>query len=160
MDGYFRILGRVDDVINVAGHRLGTKEIESACLSVSEVAEAAVVPVVDEIKGRVPEVYIALQPGIAPSQEIIDKVNKAIETMIGKIARPRHIHIVPDMPKTRSGKLMRRVLASISNRMNTGDITTLANPDVVEKVRELVQGKEPVVIAEAADDIKRFGTEE
>jgi acetyl-CoA synthetase len=87
-------------------------------------------------------------------------VNKAIETMIGKIARPRHIHIVPDMPKTRSGKLMRRVLASISNRMNTGDITTLANPDVVEKVRELVQGKEPVVVAEAADDIKRFGTEE
>jgi acetyl-CoA synthetase len=108
----------------------------------------------------VPEVYIALQPGIAPSQEIIDKVNKAIETMIGKIARPRHIHIVPDMPKTRSGKLMRRVLASISNRMNTGDITTLANPDVVEKVRELVQGKEPVVVVEAADDIKRFGTEE
>jgi acetyl-CoA synthetase len=64
------------------------------------------------------------------------------------------------MPKTRSGKLMRRVLASISNRMNTGDITTLANPDVVEKVRELVQGKEPVVVVEAADDIKRFGTEE
>ena len=87
-------------------------------------------------------------------------MNKAIETMIGKIARPRHIHIVPDMPKTRSGKLMRRVLASISNRMNTGDITTLANPDVVEKVRELVQGKEPVVVVEAADDIKRFGTEE
>ena len=64
VDGYFRILGRVDDVINVAGHRLGTKEIESACLTVPEVAEAAVVPVVDEIKGRVPEVYIALQPGI------------------------------------------------------------------------------------------------
>ena len=125
MDGYFRILGRVDDVINVAGHRLGTKEIESACLTVPEVAEAAVVPVVDEIKGRVPEVYIALQPGIQASQEIVDKVNKAIETMIGKIARPKNIHIVPDMPKTRSGKLMRRILASISNRMNTGDITTL-----------------------------------
>ena len=80
--------GRVDDVINVAGHRLGTKEIESACLTVPEVAEAAVVPVVDEIKGRVPEVYIALQPGIEASPEIIDKVNKVIETMIGKIARP------------------------------------------------------------------------
>jgi acetyl-CoA synthetase len=160
-DGYFRILGRVDDVINVAGHRLGTKEIESACLTVPEVAEAAVVPVVDEVKGRVPEVYIALQPGIPASPEIAEKVNKAIETIIGKIARPKHIHIVPDMPKTRSGKLMRRILASISNRMATGDITTLANPDVVEKVRELVQGKEPVaVVADGPEDLKQFGKEE
>jgi acetyl-CoA synthetase len=159
-DGYFRILGRVDDVINVAGHRLGTKEIESACLTVEEVAEAAVVPVVDEVKGRVPEVYISLQPGLQPSREIHDKVMKAIETMIGKIARPKHIHIVPDMPKTRSGKLMRRVLAAVSNRMSTGDITTLANPDVVEKVRELVQGKEPVRLEEGPEDVKRFGTNE
>jgi acetyl-CoA synthetase len=160
VDGYYRILGRVDDVINVAGHRLGTKEIESACLTVAEVAEAAVVPVVDEVKGRVPEVYIALQPGLQPSQEIQDKVSKAIETMIGKIARPRNIHIVPDMPKTRSGKLMRRVLASISNRMNTGDITTLANPDVVEKVREQVQGKDKTTLHDGPEDLKRFGTEE
>jgi acetyl-CoA synthetase len=161
LDGYFRILGRVDDVINVAGHRLGTKEIESACLTVSEVAEAAVVPVVDEVKGRVPEVYIALKPGVQASKEITDKVNKAIETIIGKIARPKNIHIVPDMPKTRSGKLMRRILASISNRMATGDITTLANPDVVEKVRELVQGKEPVaVVADGPEDLKQFGKEE
>jgi acetyl-CoA synthetase len=160
VDGYFRILGRVDDVINVAGHRLGTKEIESACMTVPEVAEAAVVPVVDDVKGRVPEVYIALQPGIAASPEIVDKVNKAIETIIGKIARPKHIHIVPDMPKTRSGKLMRRILASISNRMNTGDITTLANPDVVEKVRELVQGKEPVAVTDGPEDLKQFGKEE
>jgi acetyl-CoA synthetase len=159
-DGYFRILGRVDDVINVAGHRLGTKEIESACLTVSEVAEAAVVPVADEIKGRVPEVYIALKPGIQASQEIIDKVNKVIETMIGKIARPKHVHIVPDMPKTRSGKLMRRVLAALSNNMNTGDITTLANPDVVESIRVLVQGKETVALADGPEDLKRFGTEE
>src|SRR5438132_5988819 len=157
-DGYFRILGRVDDVINVAGHRLGTKELESACLTVPEVAEAAVVPVVDEIKGRVPEVYVALTPGTQPSQEIQDNVNKAIETIIGKIARPKHIHIVPDMPKTRSGKLMRRILAAISNRGATGDITTLANPDVVEKVREMVQGKEPVAVGEVAEDVKRFGT--
>ena len=160
VDGYFRILGRVDDVINVAGHRLGTKEIESACLTVPEVAEAAVVPVADEVKGRVPEVYVALQPGIQASPEIVDKVNKAIETIIGKIARPKHVHIVPDMPKTRSGKLMRRILAAISNRGATGDITTLANPDVVEKVREMVQGKEPVAVGEVADDIKQFGKEE
>jgi acetyl-CoA synthetase len=159
-DGYFRILGRVDDVINVAGHRLGTKEIESACLTVSEVAEAAVVPVADEIKGRVPEVYIALKPGVQPARRSYDKVNKVIETMIGKIARPRRIHIVPDMPKTRSGKLMRRVLAALSNNMNTGDITTLANPDVVESIRELVQGKEAVALADGPEDLKRFGTEE
>jgi acetyl-CoA synthetase len=157
-DGYFRILGRVDDVINVAGHRLGTKEIESACLTVPEVAEAAVVPVVDEIKGRVPEVYVALQPGIQPSQEIHDKVTKAIETIIGKIARPKRVHIVPDMPKTRSGKLMRRVLAAISNNLDTGDITTLANPDVVEKVREMVQGKQVVTLKEGPEDLKRFGS--
>ena len=90
-----------------------------------------------------------------------EKVNKAIETIIGKIARPKHVHIVPDMPKTRSGKLMRRILASISNRMATGDITTLANPDVVEKVRELVQGKEPVAVhADGPEDLKQFGKEE
>ncbi|HEY6042295.1 MAG TPA: acetate--CoA ligase, partial [Anaerolineae bacterium] len=97
-DGYIRILGRIDDVINVAGHRLGTKEIESACLSVPEVAEAAVVPVADEMKGRVPEVYVALKPGVQPSQEIINRVIKANEDLIGKIARPKHVFIVPDMP--------------------------------------------------------------
>ncbi len=123
-------------------------------------AEAAVVPVVDEIKGRVPEVYIALQPGLVGTPEIVDKVNKAIETIIGKIARPRRILIVPDMPKTRSGKLMRRVLAALSNNMNTGDISTLANPDVVEKVREMVQGKEAVALSDGPEDLKKFGTEE
>ena len=129
-------------------------------MTLEEVAEAAVVPVVDEIKGRVPEVYIALKPGLQPSQSIVDKVFQAIETIIGKIARPKHVHIVPDMPKTRSGKLMRRILASISNRMATGDITTLANPDVVEKVRELVQGKGAVVINDGPEDVKQFGTQD
>jgi acetyl-CoA synthetase len=147
----------VDDVINVAGHRLGTKEIESACLTLPEIAEAAVVPVVDDIKGRIPEVYVSLVPGIQPSQEIADKVTKTIETIIGKIARPRKVHIVPDMPKTRSGKLMRRVLAAISNNLSTGDITTLANPDIVESVREMVQGKESVVVKDGPDDLKQFG---
>src|SRR6184192_2912155 len=138
-DGYFRILGRVDDVINVAGHRLGTKEIESASITVPEVAEAAAVPVQDELKGRVPEVYIAVKPGVPPSQDIIDRVIKANEEVIGKIARPKHVYIVPDMPKTRSGKIMRRVLAAISNRRDVGDVTTLANPDVVEEIRHHVQ---------------------
>ncbi|TET47936.1 MAG: acetate--CoA ligase [Dehalococcoidia bacterium] len=138
-DGYYRILGRVDDVINVAGHRLGTKELESACLTVPEVAEAAVVPLADEIKGRVPDVYVSLKPGYEPSKEVEDAVTKSIETTIGKIARPKHVYIVPDMPKTRSGKIMRRVLASISNGRDIGDVTTLANPEMVEDIRKMVQ---------------------
>lgn len=139
-DGYFRILGRVDDVINVAGHRLGTKELESACLLVPEVAEAAVVPLADDIKGRVPDVYISLKPDVKPSKKISDAAIKSIEIEIGKIARPKHVYIVPDMPKTRSGKIMRRVLAAISDSRDIGDVSTLANPEIVEEIRELVQG--------------------
>jgi len=159
-DGYFRILGRVDDVINVAGHRLGTKELESACLTVPEVAEAAVVPVADEVKGRVPEVYVSVKPGVPHSGGVIeDKVREAIDTQIGKIARPKKVHVVPDMPKTRSGKIMRRVLAAISNQLDTGDVTTLANPDVVEQIRVMVQGGKKVVVKDGPEDLKRFGEE-
>ena len=140
-DGYFRILGRIDDVINVAGHRLGTKELESACLTVEEIAEASVVPLADELKGRVPDIYVSLKPGYKPGEEIEDAVIKSIETTIGKIARPKHVYIVPDMPKTRSGKIMRRVLAAISNGTAVGDVTTLANPGVVEEIRIMVQGE-------------------
>jgi acetyl-CoA synthetase len=139
-DGYYRILGRVDDVINVAGHRLGTKELESACLLVPEVAEAAVVPCADELKGRVPDIYVALKPGFEPSKAIENAVVHSIETAIGKIARPKNVYIVPDMPKTRSGKIMRRVLAALSNkREDVGDVTTLLNPEVVEQIRQMVQ---------------------
>jgi len=138
-DGYVRILGRVDDVINVAGHRLGTKEIESAALTVEEVAEAAVIAAKDEIKGTVPDLYVSLKPGYEASQELAVKISQAVSTVVGKIARPRSVHIVPDMPKTRSGKIMRRILASISNRGDVGDVTSLANPDVVEQIRRQVQ---------------------
>ncbi len=137
-DGYFRILGRIDDVINVAGHRLGTKEIESAALTVPEVAEAAVIPVPDPLKGRVPELYVSLKPGIAADETLTQRIMAAVETEISPIARPRKVWIVPDMPKTRSGKIMRRVLAALSTGGDTGDITTLANADVVEKIRQLV----------------------
>jgi acetyl-CoA synthetase len=136
-DGYFRILGRVDDVINVSGHRLGTKEIESAALVVEEVAEAAVVPVAHEIKGREPDLYVALKPGFTPSRELEKKISDAIAREIGKIAKPRKVWIVKDMPKTRSGKIMRRVLAAISNKKDVGDVTTLANPDIVEDIRKM-----------------------
>jgi len=153
-DGYFRILGRVDDVINVAGHRLGTKEIESAALTVDEVAEAAAVPVIDDIRGRAVEIYVSLKPGFEPGQEMRNKVVAAIETEIGKIARPKNVWIVPDMPKTRSGKIMRRVIASISNFAAVGDVTTLANPEIVDGIRHQVQTEKV-----ARDDVPRQLTE-
>jgi acetyl-CoA synthetase len=140
-DGYFRILGRIDDVINVAGHRLGTKELESASITVEEIAEAAAVPVIDDIRGRAVEMYVSLKPGFKPSKEIADKVAKAIDTEIGKIARPKNVWVVADMPKTRSGKIMRRVIASISNFADVGDVTTLANPEIVEDIRHHVQSE-------------------
>src|SRR6266542_3864145 len=165
-DGYFRILGRVDDVINVAGHRLGTKEIESAALTVAEVAEAAAVPVIDDIRGRAVEIYVSLKPGIEPGKEMEGKVTTAIETEIGKIARPKNVWIVPDMPKTRSGKIMRRVIASISNFADVGDVTTLANPEIVNTIRQHVQSSKvasddvPRELTEAEfEEIKKFGGE-
>jgi acetyl-CoA synthetase len=166
-DGYFRILGRVDDVINVAGHRLGTKEIESAVITVEEIAEAAAVPVVDELRGRAVEVYVALKPGFEPSTQIEQKVAKAIETEIGKIARPKKVWIVNDMPKTRSGKIMRRVIAGISNFADVGDVSTLANPEIVDDIRHHVQsekvahGEVPRELSEKErEEIAAFGQAE
>jgi len=163
-DGYFRILGRVDDVINVAGHRLGTKELESATLTVEEVAEAAAVPVIDDLRGRAVEMYVALKPGYKPSKQIEDKVAAAIDNLIGKIARPKNVWIVPDMPKTRSGKIMRRVIAGISNFTGTGDITTLANPEVVQTIQHHVQGEKlqrgqvpRELSAQELEELKAFG---
>ncbi|MDQ0381384.1 acetate--CoA ligase [Amycolatopsis thermophila] len=164
-DGYFRILGRVDDVINVAGHRLGTKELESACLTVDEVAEAAAVPVVDEERGRAVEMYVSLKPGRQASTEIENKVSVAIDREIGKIARPKHVWIVSDMPKTRSGKIMRRVIAGISNFADVGDVSTLANPEVVDDIRHRIQrakldhGEAPRELTpQEEEEIKSFGT--
>ena len=166
-DGYFRILGRIDDVINVAGHRLGTKELESATLPVEEVAEAAAVPVMDELRGRAVEMYVALNPGLAPGPEIEQKVAAAIEREIGKIARPQNVWIVPDMPKTRSGKIMRRVIAGISNFADVGDVTTLANPEIVDDIRHHVQsaklarGDAPRELSpQEAQEIRDFGKAE
>jgi acetyl-CoA synthetase len=166
-DGYFRILGRVDDVINVAGHRLGTKELESATITVDEVAEAAAVPVMDEVRGRAVEMYVSLKPGLSSSKDIEQKVSKAIETEIGKIARPKSIWIVTDMPKTRSGKIMRRVIASISNFADVGDVTTLANPEIVDEIQHQVQsekvarGETPRELTpQELEEIKAFGEAE
>ncbi len=167
LDGYYRILGRIDDVINVSGHRLGTKELESAVLTVPEVAEAAAVPVVDELRGRVVEMYISLKPGVTGPSEVEEKAKAAIETQIGKVARPRNVWVVPDMPKTRSGKIMRRVIASISNFADVGDISTLANPDVVEGIRHQVQSRKlqrnevpRQLTQKELEEIRSYGTAE
>ena len=138
-DGYFRILGRVDDVINVAGHRLGTKELESAVLTVDAVGEAAAVPAFDQLKGRVPEIYLSLKPGYESTEDVVDQAKAAVTRIIGPIARPTHVWVAEDLPKTRSGKIMRRVIASISNFLDVGDTTTLANPEIVEDIRKQVQ---------------------
>jgi acetyl-CoA synthetase len=165
-DGYFRILGRVDDVINVAGHRLGTKEIESAALTVDEVSESAAVPVVDDLRGRIVEIYVSLKPGMAPSKEMEKKVIDAVAREIGPIAKPKSVWIVTDMPKTRSGKIMRRVIAAISNFADVGDTTTLANPEIVDEIRKHVQsekiarGEQPRELSEEeAREIKAYGGE-
>jgi acetyl-CoA synthetase len=139
-DGYFRILGRVDDVIKVAGHRLGTKELENAALTTQEVAEAAAIAKVDELRGHVPIIYAALKPGFKPSKELEERIKNNLAKELGPVARPKEVYIVPDLPKTRSGKIMRRVLVSISDGKDYGDVTTLANPDIVETIRATVQG--------------------
>ncbi|HYO48030.1 MAG TPA: acetate--CoA ligase, partial [Gemmatimonadota bacterium] len=137
VEGDFRIMGRLDDVINVAGHRLGTMELESACQTVEEVAEAAVVVKHDEQKGHVPEVYAILKEGVDPVG-VEQKIVAAIEQEIGKFARPSRVHIVDDLPKTRSGKIMRRLLQNISNDEELGDTTTLRDPTVPTKIREQI----------------------
>ena len=163
-DGYFRIVGRVDDVINVAGHRLGTKELESAALTVEAVGEAAAVPAVDDLKGRVPEIYVSLKPGFEASTQVEDQVKQAVTKLIGPMARPTRVWISSDLPKTRSGKIMRRVIAAISNFMDVGDVTTLANPEVVEVIRKQVQtaktkdGAIPKTISkEVEEELRKFG---
>ena len=164
-DGYYRIVGRVDDVINVAGHRLGTKELESAAITVEAVGEAAAVPAYDELKGRVPEMYVSLKPGF-DATPVEEQVKRAIEQMIGPIARPAHVWVTNDLPKTRSGKIMRRVIAAISNFMDVGDTTTLSNPEVVEEIRKAVQsakvkqGQAPKGLPkEMEEELRRFGEE-
>jgi acetyl-CoA synthetase len=101
-------------------------QLESASLTLDDISEAAPLPVIDELRGRVVEMYVCLKPRIIPSKKIAEKVAMTVETEIGKIARPRNVRIVSDLPKTRSGKIMCRVIASVSNFFDVGDITILA----------------------------------
>ena len=139
-DDYITILGRVDDVVNVSGHRLGTMEIESAIVGVEGVAEAAVVGGDHDIKGEAVYAYVILEDGYEGSEEMRDRIIAGVEDAIGPIARPESVTFTPELPKTRSGKIMRRLLEEIANGEELGDTTTLRNPDVVNDIQEQASG--------------------
>ncbi len=139
-DGYITILGRVDDVINVSGHRLGTMEIESAVVDVEGVAEAAAVGGDHEMKGEAVYAYVILEDGYEESEEMRDRVVEGVEEAIGPIARPEEVVFTPELPKTRSGKIMRRLLEDIANGDELGNTSTLRNPDIVEDIETKVAG--------------------
>jgi len=135
-DGYITVLGRVDDVINVSGHRLGTMEIESAVVGVEGVAEAATVGGDHEMKGEAVYAYVILEDGYEESDEMADSIVKGVEDAIGPIARPEQVIFTPELPKTRSGKIMRRLLEDIANGDDLGNTSTLRNPEVVEDIQK------------------------
>jgi acetyl-CoA synthetase len=136
-DGYFWIMGRVDDVINVSGHRIGTAEIESALVAHQKVAEAAVVGKPDELKGSAICAFVTLEGKYAPSEELKKELKEWVTQQIGSLARPDEIRLTEALPKTRSGKIMRRLLREIATQGNvSGDTTTLEDYSVLEKLRE------------------------
>ena len=135
-DGYYWLLGRVDDVLNVAGHRLGTMEVESALVDHPFVAEAAVVGRPHEIKGQAVAAFVTLKEGHSPSESLMDELKEHVVRKIGAIARPDQILFAADLPKTRSGKIMRRLLRDIAEGKALGDTTTLADPAVVRRLKD------------------------
>jgi acetyl-CoA synthetase len=136
-NGLIRIVGRVDDVIKVAGHRISTGELEAAVNLHEEITESAVVGVSDEIKGEVPIVFVVYK-GKRGSEEIKNEVVNLIKKQIGPIATPKEVYIVEDLPKTRSGKIMRRILKRLFTGEELGDLSTLANPESVEHVKRVI----------------------
>jgi acetyl-CoA synthetase len=140
--GYWWLLGRVDDVLNVAGHRIGTMEVESALVDHPAVAEAAVVGKVHELKGHVLAAFVTLKEGHQPTAELKDDLKEHVVRKIGPIARPDDILFSADLPKTRSGKIMRRLLKDIAEGRALGDTTTLADPNVVNRLKEMYEGQE------------------
>jgi len=141
-DGFYWLLGRVDDVLNVAGHRLGTMEVESALVDHAKVAEAAVVGRPHEIKGQAVAAFVTLKEGTKASAALADELKEHVVKKIGAIARPDEILFTPDLPKTRSGKIMRRLLRDIAEGKALGDTTTLADPAVVAKLKAEYEEKE------------------
>ncbi|MFN2462981.1 MAG: acetyl-coenzyme A synthetase, partial [Candidatus Dormibacteria bacterium] len=141
-DGDFWLLGRVDDVMNVSGHRLSTIEIESALVDHPDVAEAAVVGMNDEMTGQAVVAYVILREGRDPSGTKGTEIRDHVARLISPIAKPKFLHFTPDLPKTRSGKIMRRLLRDVAEQRAVGDTTTLADPSVVEALREGAGGTE------------------
>jgi acetyl-CoA synthetase len=141
-DGFYWLLGRVDDVLNVAGHRLGTMEVESALVDHPAVAEAAVVGKPHEIKGQAVAAFVTLKEGQTPSDSLVAELKDHVVKKIGAIARPDQILFTADLPKTRSGKIMRRLLRDIAEGKALGDTTTLADPTVVAKLKSEYEDKE------------------
>ena len=135
-DGYLWLLGRVDDVMNVSGHRISTTEVESALVDHSSVAEAAVVGATDETTGQAIVGYCILRGGNDPSDELREEIRQHVSKKLGAIARPKAVVLVPDLPKTRSGKIMRRLLRDVAEGRQLGDTTTLADATVVDEIRD------------------------
>src|SRR6056297_1540350 len=138
-DGYITVLGRVDDVLNVSGHRLGTMEIESAIVGVEGVAEAAVVGGSHDVKGEAVYAYVITEDGYDEDDQMRDRIVAGVEDAIGPIARPEAVVFTPELPKTRSGKIMRRLLEDVANGEDLGDTSTLRNPDVVSDIEAKVR---------------------
>ncbi len=135
-DGFFWLLGRIDDVMNCAGHRISTYEVESALVDNPRVAEAAVVGRTDPEIGQAIVAYVTLRGGEQPSDAVAAELREHVAKVIGKIARPHSIVFTDDLPKTRSGKIMRRLLRDVAEGRTLGDVTTLANAEIVEQIRE------------------------
>jgi acetyl-CoA synthetase len=140
-DGDYWLLGRVDDVVNVSGHRIGTAEVESALVSQPKVAEAAVAPMPHDIKGQALYAFVTLKEGFSESEELKTELAQHVRKEIGAIAVPDKIQFAPGLPKTRSGKIMRRILRKIAedHTDQIGDVSTLAEPGIVDS---LVRGKQ------------------
>jgi acetyl-CoA synthetase len=136
-DGYFWLLGRIDDVMNVAGHRLSTYEIESALVDDPKVAEAAVVSKPDDVVGEAIVAFVTLKSAFVGDDQMAEELREHVAKMIGKIARPHGIIFTDDLPKTRSGKIMRRLLRDVARGRPLGDVTTLANAEIVEQIRDM-----------------------
>jgi acetyl-CoA synthetase len=135
-EGYYWVVGRIDDVLNVAGHRIGTAEIESALVSHAAVAEAAAVGRPDDLKGQALVVFVTLKPGHAPGAELMSKLGEHVAKEIGKFAKPDTIRFTDALPKTRSGKIMRRLLKDVAaGRDSTGDTSTIEDLSVLAKLR-------------------------
>jgi acetyl-CoA synthetase len=135
-EGYFWLLGRVDDVMNIAGHRISTIEVESALVDHPSVAEAAVVGKTDEISGQAIFAFVILRAGVEPHDTLAVQLREHVAYVIGPIARPKFLMFTPDLPKTRSGKIMRRLLRDIAENRVLGDTTTLADAGVVDVIRD------------------------